>query len=137
MATLTTSFSEADFTATVGQAVPTPNIEILSGMDAMGKQIDQDNDKHPGVTLPSNIGGILAINAYVGLDIKVALKSTLTDPSTITGTTSFTTSGNVFGSNNPLLTSGTISVAPTSSNVAFTAKKIPGAVACSSVVTMF
>jgi len=138
ISTLTTTMSENDFTAMVGQPVPVPALEILSGETAGGVSVDADADNHPGVTIPSNIGGILPINAYVGLDIKVAMKATtLTNANTITGTTSFTTDGKVFGSNNALLTMGTISVTPSSSSIAFTATKLAGAVACSDVLTHF
>jgi hypothetical protein len=140
IATMVTTMSENDFTAMVGSAVPVPNLEIFSGETSGGTQVDADNDTHPGVTIPSNIGGVIAISAYVGLDIKVALKSTLTDPNTITGTTSFTTVGKIFGSSNTLLLnsmSGNINVTPTASAIPYTATKLAGAVDCAQVLTHF
>jgi hypothetical protein len=106
-------------------------------MDSASKQVDADNDTHPGVTVPSDIGGLIQLNAYTGLDIKVSLTSTLTDASTITGTTSFTTAGTVFGSDNPILSSGDINVTPTSNAIPFTAKKLAGDVACADVLKNF
>jgi len=137
IATLGTTLSENDFTATVGAAVPVPDIEVLSGQDSSGKQVDSDNDGHPGDTVPSNIGGAIMLNAYTGFDIKISMASTLQDASTIMGTTNFTTSGTVFGSDNPLLTSGSINVTPSSKAVPFTAKKLAGDVACADVLKNF
>jgi hypothetical protein len=138
IATLQTTFSETDFTAMVGAAVPTPTIEILSGEDAKGNAVNSDGDKNPGDTLSTSIaGGLIAFDAYVGLDIKTTLNSTLTNATTITGTTSFTTSGKVFGSNPPYVTSGTITVAPNSTSIPFTATKLAGDVLCPTVLTMF
>jgi len=137
IATLSTTTTENDFTATVGGAVPVPDMTILSGMDAMGKQVDSDMDMHDGVTVPSNIGGIIMLNAYTGLTIKVSLKATLKDANTITGTTSFTTTGTVFGSDNPILSSGMINVTPDSTAIPLTSTRLMGDVACADVVKMF
>ncbi|HVU00206.1 MAG TPA: hypothetical protein VHE30_00590, partial [Polyangiaceae bacterium] len=137
LATLTASASEPDFVATVGSPVPLPPITILSGRDAGGASVDSDADGNPGVTIPSNIGGVLSLNAYVGLTISSSLTSTLTDPTTLNGTADISTTGQVFGSDNPVLTSGTISVTPTSPSVAFTATKLPGDVPCADVLTRF
>ena len=137
LATLQTSISEPAFTAMVGQPVPLPDSTILTGVNAGGTQVDSDMDGNPGVTIPSNVGGILMLNAYTGLTIKTSLKATLTNASTITGTASFSSTGTVFGSDNPILTSGNINVTPSSSAIPFTAAKLAGDVPCSSVVSMF
>lgn len=137
LATLMGTGTEPAFTAKVGEAVPFPSITILSGVNASGTSVDADSDGHPGVTIPSDIGGLISLDAYVGLTIKTTLTSTLTDADTITGTTNFSTNGTVFGSNNTLLTSGTISVTPSSTAVPFTATRLDGDVPCSQVLTHF
>jgi hypothetical protein len=43
----------------------------------------------------------------------------------------------VFGSDNPLLTSGSINVTPSSTAIPFTAKKLAGDVACTDVLKNF
>jgi hypothetical protein len=63
--------------------------------------------------------------------------STLTDATTITGTAQFSSTGMVFGSNNPILTSGNINVTPSSNAIPFTATKLAGNVPCSEVLTHF
>jgi hypothetical protein len=137
LATMHTTISENDFTAMVGSNVPVPDIEILTGQDAQGNKVDSDNDMNDGVTVPSKVLGLVMINAYMGLDIKVSLTGKLTDMNTITGTTKFSTTGKVFSSDMPaLLSSGNINVVGPDS-VPFTSKKLAGDVPCSSVVTMF
>jgi hypothetical protein len=137
LATLVTTVSEPAFDAMIGQAVPLPAVTILTGLDASGKSVDSDMDGNPGVTIPSNVGGILQLDAYTGLTIKTSLTSTLSDASTITGTASFSSTGMVFGSNNPILSSGNIDVTPSSNAVAFTATKLAGDVGCAEVLSKF
>src|SRR5262249_31758031 len=123
----------------VGQPVPLPPTTILTGVNAMGMSIDSDADGNPGVTLPSNIAGLIMIDAYVGLTINTSLTATLSDPNTITGTASFNSTGTVFGSNNPavLPAGGSINVTPSSSAIPFSAAKLAGDVPCSTVVMQF
>jgi hypothetical protein len=121
----------------IGQPVPLPAVKILTGIDAAGNYVDSDMDGNPGVTIPSNVGGILQLNAFTGLTINTSLTSTLTDAMTITGTTQFSSTGIVFGSNNPILTSGNIDVTPSSNAIPFTATKLTGNVPCSDVLTHF
>jgi len=66
-----------------------------------------------------------------------SLKATLTDASTITGTAAFSSTGMVFGSDNPVLTSGNIDVTPSSTAIPFTATKLAGDVPCSTVLKSF
>src|SRR5262249_20912747 len=126
LATLVTTATEPAFSAMVGQAVPLPTVTIRTGIDAAGNSVDSDMDGNPGVTIPSNVGGILQVDAYTGLTITNGIMGTLTDASTITGTASFSSTGVVFGSNNPVLTSGNIDVTPSSNAIPFTATKLAG-----------
>jgi hypothetical protein len=138
LATLNAAVSEDDLSANVGEAVPIPGITIRSGIDAGGQAVDSDKDSNPGVTVPSDIGGVIQLNAYVGLTISVSLNGKLSAPDTLDGTTDFGTQGMVFGSDNPAaLSSGTISVTPSSPSVPFSATRLAGDVACSDVVTRF
>jgi len=138
LATLQTSVSVPSFTATIGGAVPLPPVTILTGQNSSGTSVDSDMDGNPGVTVPSNIGGLIMIDAYTGLSINTSLTSTLTNATTITGTASFTSTGTVFGSSNTaLLSSGNINVTPSSTAIPFTATKLAGNVPCSTVVSMF
>jgi hypothetical protein len=137
LATLVTTVTEPSFTATVGAAVPLPAVKILTGIDASGASVDSDNDGHPGDTIPANVGGILALNAYTGLTIQTSLTASLTDASTITGTASFSSTGTVFGSDNAILTSGSINVTPSSTSIPFSATKLAGDVSCADVLTRF
>ena len=137
LATLVTTVSEPAFNAMIGQPVPLPAVTILTGQDASGNSVDSDMDGNPGVTIPSNVGGILALNAFTGLRINTSLTSTLSDATTITGTASFSSTGTVFGSDNPILTSGNINVTPSSNAVPFTATKLAGDVGCAEVLSHF
>lgn len=137
IATLSASVSESAPVVNVGDSLPIPAVTIRSGITASGTPVDSDADSHPGVTIPGNVGGALPVNAYVGLTIQASLSPQLTAPDSISGTADFTASGIVFGSDNPLLTSGNISVTPQSPNVPFTAKLLPGDVPCADVVSQF
>ncbi|HEX7669456.1 MAG TPA: hypothetical protein VF395_07735 [Polyangiaceae bacterium] len=137
LATLTTATSEAAPSVMVGDPVPLPKLTIRSGVDLSGKPVDSDADSHPGVTLPGNIGGVLPVNAYVGLTIESSLSPKLTTTDSIEGTATFSAKGTIFGSDNPLLTSGTISVAPKAQDVPFTARRLAGDVPCSDVLKEF
>jgi hypothetical protein len=135
LATLTTSASEPAPVVNVGDAVPIPALTILSGVDASGNRVDADADSHPGVTLPGNVFGTIALNAYAGLTVNASFSPKLTAPDAISGTASFAATGKVFGSDNPLVTGGDMSVTPTPSDVPFTAKLLPGDVPCADVLT--
>src|SRR5262249_20742477 len=137
LATLKATVSEPAFTAMVGQPVPLPMVTILSGEDASGNSVDSDMDGNPGVTIPSNVGGIIMLNAFTGLKLTTTLNGTLSDPMTISGNASFTSTGTVFGSDNPILTSGNINVTPASMSIPFTSTKLAGDVPCSQVLTQF
>jgi len=137
LATLQTTVSEPAFTAMIGQPVPLPPVTILTGQNAAGMSVDSDMDGNPGVTIPSNVGGIIQLNAFTGLTINTSLTSTLTNATTITGTASFASTGVVFGSDNPILTSGNINVTPSSNAIPFTATKLAGNVPCSEVLMNF
>jgi hypothetical protein len=137
VAALNDARAQPSFVASVGSPFPVPTFTILAGLDASGQAVDADQDGNPGVTLPSNIGGVLAIDAYVGLKMDVSITATLNAPDTLNGTTSFAVSGTVFGSNNPVLSSGSINVVPASTEVPLTARRLDGDVPCSSVVSMF
>src|SRR5262249_45018788 len=137
LATLQATVSEPIFTAMIGQPVPLPAVTILTGINAAGMSADSDMDGNHGVAIPSNVGGILAINAFTGLTINTSLTSTLTDAMTITGTAQFSSTGVVFGSDNPILMSGNINVTPSSNAIPFTATKLSGNVSCTDVLTRF
>jgi hypothetical protein len=137
IATLQTTVPIPAFTPAIGSPVPVPSTTILTGENSAGMEVDSDSDGNPGVTIPSNVGGILVLNAYAGLRINTALNGTLTNATTISGSASFTSTGTVFGSNNPVLTTGNINVTPSSTSIPFTATKLAGNVPCSTVVTMF
>jgi len=137
VATLSTSVSESAPVVNVGDAIPIPAITIRSGIDSSGSSIDADADSHPGVTIPANVGGALPLNAYSGLTIQASLSPTLTAPDGISGTATFSAVGKVFGSDNPLLTSGDITVAPQSKDVPFTANRLSGDVPCAEVLKAF
>jgi hypothetical protein len=136
LATLNATATQPTPTVNVGGPVPVPPFTILSGINASNAQVDADGDGNPGVTIPANIGGLIQVDAYTGLTIDIGLTATLQNASTITGTTAFATDGLVFGSSNPaLLSSGTISVTPSSNAVPFSASKLAGDVPCSQVLS--
>ncbi len=137
IATLKTETSQPDPLVVVGDAVPIPDITLLSGIDASGKPVDADMDSHPGVTLPTSLGGTLSLNGYIGVTVKAKFVSTLTDVDTLEGTGTVSADGLIFGSDNPLLNSGTISIVPKSDHIPFTAMRLAGDVPCSEVLTHF
>ncbi|HEX7477421.1 MAG TPA: hypothetical protein VF331_06420 [Polyangiales bacterium] len=137
IATLTTKFTESVGALHAGDSVPFPKLTILSGVDAAGKTVDSDSDSHPGVTIPASIGGQLSMKGYVGLTVEASLTSKLTGPDTLDGTVSVTANGMIVGSDNPLLTSGTISVVPKTSEIPFSAARLAGDVPCSEVLKHF
>jgi hypothetical protein len=134
IATLTTTVSEPFTPVSVGDAIGLPPLTILSGIDGSGNAVDADADTHPGVTVPGTTWNNTSVNAYVGLTIQTTPSPKLTAPDAMGGTVSFAANGKVFGSDNPLLTSGDISVVPDSTAIPFTAKLLAGDVPCSDVL---
>ena len=118
------------FEATIGGKVPLPDVTFHIGQDAAGTAVDVDNDKNPGGTVGAIALGLVPLDAYIGLDLSIKMDATLADAQTVTGTAVFAGKGTVFGSNFPLLTSGTVEVVQTLTPTAFTAKRYPGDVPC-------
>jgi hypothetical protein len=137
ISTLQTGITIPSFTPAIGAAVPVPPTTIRTGENGAGMSVDSDSDGNPGVTIPANVGGLIMLNAYAGLTINTTLNGTLTNATTITGTASFTSTGTVFGSDNPLLTMGSINVTPSSSAIPFSATRLAGNVPCTTVASMF
>lgn len=123
-----------DFEATIGGKVPLPEVVFNIGQDDAGTAVDIDNDKNPGGTVGAVALGLVPIDAYVGLKLKITMDATLADPETVTGNATFAGDGNVFGSNFPLLTSGFITVVQTLSPTPFSAKRYAGDVACAELM---
>lgn len=137
IATLKTDATQSDPKAVVGGSVPIPSITLLGGIDASGKSVDADSDSHPGLTIPTSLGGILSLNGYIGVTVKASFTLTLKDADTLEGTGTVSADGLIFGSDNPLLNSGMISIVPKSEQIPFTAKRLAGDVPCSEVLTHF
>jgi hypothetical protein len=134
IATLRTSVN-ADLPALrTGDVVPLPALTIRSGFGAGTQPADSDADSHPGVTVPANLGGILPIEVYTGLTVQASITGRLTTANEITGSATFSVTGSVFGSDTPLLSEGTLSVAPKSGAVPLTVKRLAGDVPCSEVL---
>lgn len=123
-----------DFTAAVGGKVPLPEVLFHIGQDAKGTAVDVDNDKQPGGTVGAIALGLVPIDAYVGLDLKITMDATLKDAETVTGTATFGGTGTVFGSNFPLLTSGFITVVQTQTPTDFVAKHYAGDLPCAELL---
>lgn len=124
------SISEPDFAATVGGKVPLPPINVLVGIDAAGASVDTDGDGNPGATLPVVALGLLPINSYTGLNLKINLDATLKSADVIEGTSTFGGTGKIFGSNFPLLSAGELLVEQTQNPTTFSAKRVAGDVTC-------
>jgi hypothetical protein len=135
VATLRTKATSSVTSIRVGDALPIPKLTIRSGIDMAQKPLDADADSHPGVTVPSNIGGVFPIDVYTGLTVEASIAARLMADGKITGTAAFSVSGSVFGSDNELLTEGMLSVAPKSDAVALTATRLAGDVPCSEVLS--
>jgi hypothetical protein len=69
----------------------------------------------------------------IGLSFSIA---TMTDPNTVSGQFTVTTTGKVFGGT-PLNLTGNISAATDTPTVAFTSTRLMGNAPCSQVLTMF
>jgi hypothetical protein len=123
-----------DFEATVGGKVPLPDVVFNIGQDAAGTAVDLDGDTFPGGTVGVIALGLLPLDAYVGLKLKITMDATLADPETVTGNATFSGDGNVFGSNFPLLTSGFVTVTQTLMPTPFSAKHYAGDVACAELL---
>jgi len=134
IATMTTTGSEGTPVVNVGDPIPLPAFTMLSGITGSGTAVDADSDSHPGVTVPGTTWNNTSVNAYVGLTIQTSLSPTLSAQDSMSGTASFDCAGKIFGSDNALLTSGDISVAPDSKTIPFTAKRLAGDVPCSDVL---
>jgi hypothetical protein len=118
-----------------GDALPTLELTIRSGIDAADKPLDSDADSHPGVTVPANVGGSLMIRVYAGLTLEASIASRLSADGKLAGTADFSVSGEVFGSDNASLTEGMLSVAPKSEAVSLSATRLAGDVPCSEVLS--
>ncbi|MFW6067480.1 MAG: DUF4215 domain-containing protein [Myxococcota bacterium] len=136
---LSETISVPAFTVDVGDPVPFPDFTILAGQDEEGNPVDADGDGNPGVTLPSSVAsGLIVTDAYVGLTLETSLDGVVDAEDTITGSTDFSTQGEVFGdSAGALPVGGSINVVPADSPVDFSSTRLDGNVPCSEVVTMF
>jgi hypothetical protein len=137
IATLKTVISQAAASVKVGDAAPIPKITLLSGIDTSGKSVDADADSHPGVTLPTSVGGTLSVNGYAGVTVNASFTSTLTGPDTLEGNGAVSATGIIFGSSSALITSGMIKIIPKADRIPFTATRLPGDVPCAEVLTKF
>jgi hypothetical protein len=133
---LKTSISIPAAGATLGGKLALPDLVFRVGQDAAGASVDTDGDKNPGATLPVVALGILTINSYTGLDLNFKLDANWTDADTISGNGVFSGTGKVFGSNNPLLTGGTISVVQTKVPQPFAAKRVAGDPSCADLAKL-
>ncbi len=97
--------------------------------------VDSDGDGVYGVTLHTHLfGGALNIWAFAGLTMNISLiNMVMTDANTITGTSSFPTTGYIFGSDSGA--TGNLNVVPSSNAVPVTAIKLAGDVPCATVLT--
>jgi hypothetical protein len=125
-------------TVTPGSALTIPSFHILVGENAAGTQVDADGDGNAGVTVPVALGN-LAIMSFDGFKIDLSFPSaTIVDANNQMGSSAFTTSGTVFGTNPAVPNNtGPISVAPDHPTTPFTAKHLAGNIPCTQVVTMF
>ena len=132
---LTTSSAVPAFEARVGGSLPLPDLTFRVGQSASGAGVDQDNDRHPGATLPVTALGLLKMDAYMGMTMNVKLSAVLKDLDTVEGTATFGATGKVFGSSSPLLPSGEIRVTATEANPKFTAKRVAGDPTCAQLLS--
>jgi hypothetical protein len=121
---------------TVGGPVSLPTFHITVGQDAGGNSIDADHDGNPGVSIPTLLQGSNEMIFSSLVNVLSFPSATLTDPNTVWGQLTVTTSGKVFGGT-PLNLTGNLSVATDTPMVAFTSTRLPGNVPCSQVLTMF
>ncbi|MET0342602.1 MAG: hypothetical protein ABW252_16475 [Polyangiales bacterium] len=123
------------FTATVGGKVPLPDVVFQIGQDASGAGVDMDGDGKPGATIPSVALGAVPFDAYVGMDLKIAMEATLKNAQTVAGTSTFSGTGKVLGSTIPLVSSGAVGVKQTQIPTNFEAKRYEGDVPCATLLT--
>ena len=97
--------------------------------------VDSDGDGVYGITLHTHLfGGALNIWAFAGLTMNISLNNmVMTDANTITGNSSFPTTGYIFGSDSGA--TGILNVVPNSNAVPVTAIKLAGDVPCATVLT--
>ena len=115
-------------------AVPLPDMVFHIGQSASGAAVDMDGDGKPGATIPSVALGAVPFDAYVGMDLKIALVATLKDAQTVAGSSTFSGAGKVLGSTIPLVSSGTGGVKQTQIPTNFEAKKRTGDVSCADLL---
>jgi len=137
IATLTTSVSESAPSVGVGDVVPLPALNVLTGIDASGQPVDSDGDMHPGVTIGANVGILGSLLGYAGMTVKASFHLSMKDENTLAGTGQISSTGVIFGSNNPLLPSATISVTPKMPDVPLTLARIAKDMPCSEVLKQF
>lgn len=132
-------------TVNVGDMVPVPNFQILSGWDASMNPVDSDGDGDPGISVVATLtSGATMINlpTDIGITINTSLTGTLSDPNTITGMVAFGTTGLAFAINgaspcNPYPSCAQIIVTTDQPMINFTATRLAGDVPCSQVIAMF
>jgi hypothetical protein len=97
--------------------------------------IDSDGDGVYGISLHTHLfGGLINPWSFAGLTMNISLNNmVMTDANTITGTSSFPTTGYIFGSDSG--EPGNLNVVPSSNAVPVTAIKLAGDVPCSTVLT--
>lgn len=122
------------FTPTKGGRVPLPELVYQVGQDDGAMPIDEDGDQRPGVTLPVTAAGALKVDTYTGFILRARIEAVVAEEGTLNGTLSFSTVGQLFGSNNPLLTSGEILIRQAAAAPAFTARRFEGDVSCADVM---
>jgi hypothetical protein len=133
----------------IGDSIPFPTFTVYSGQDATGKSIDAapppfpggDSDGKPGVTIPTMILNLFTINVYAGLVITISLNDVaLVDATTLTGNTSFSSHGTLFGSTSSFLVKAgsSIDVATNDPTIPFSATKLDsdGSTTCAEIAKL-
>lgn len=133
----------------IGDSIAFPTFNIYSGQDAAGASIDAvpppfpggDGDGKPGVTIPTKVLNFLNVTVYAGLLITTSMSDvTLVDATTMTGNTSFSSHGTVFGSTSSLLVKpgSSIDVATNDPVIPFTATKLDsdGSTTCADIAKL-
>jgi len=87
--------------------------------------VDEDGDGHPGLTVHVRLAGIVSGNTYVIQRLTTALRGTVEDANTVTGTVDWTGEEIVLAASNPLLKmSYTYEPDPTSSENVFVMRRV-------------
>jgi hypothetical protein len=110
-----------------GAHLADPLHDSLPSSPSDPRVFDQDGDGHPGLTVHVRLAGVVSGNTYVVQRLTTALRGSVDDASTITGTVYWTGEENVIAASNPLLKmSYTYTADATSTDNVFVMRRVDG-----------